>query len=126
MRYLETIVVPIDEPQDYLGNARVHDDAWLDRTTAPGQHRSILTRRLPDGTLQILAGHGTRAAFRRKGDSTVRVEVMECTDEEALTANLSDNPPPGISCFSKVIDRLPRRPVARSMSSRRSQQTMRT
>jgi DNA modification methylase len=102
VKYLETIDAPIGEPQDYPGNARVHDDDWLDRTTAPGQHQSILVRRLDGGTLQILGGHGTRSALRRSGRTTVRCEVMECTDEEALQANLSLNPPPGIGGFDDV------------------------
>jgi hypothetical protein len=99
VKYLETITVPIDLPQDYPGNARVHDDDWLDGTVAPGQHRSIFARRLEDGTIQILAGHGTRAALKRKGDRTVRVEVVEADDTEARRVNLSDNPPPGIGGF---------------------------
>lgn len=99
MRYVETITVPIDEPKDFPGNARIHDEDWLDRTTSQGQHQSILVRRLSDGTLQILGGHGTRGALRRRGDATIRAEVMECNDEEALTISLSLNPPPGIGSF---------------------------
>ena len=63
VEYVETLTVGIDDPQDYPGNARVHDDDWLDRTTTNGQHRSIAVRRLPDGALQILGGHGTREAL---------------------------------------------------------------
>ena len=103
MKYIETLTLPIDEPEDYPGNARIHDDAWLDGTVAPGQHRSIFARRLPGGRIQILAGHGTRAALKRKGDRTVRVEIVEATDREARQANLSDNPPPNIGGFDDEL-----------------------
>lgn len=100
MRYVETIEVDIDTPQDYPGNARLHDEDWLDASVqANGQYRAVLARRLPDGTLQLLAGHGTRAAFRRRGDAVIRVEVIEATDREARRINLVDNPRPGIGGF---------------------------
>lgn len=100
MQYVETVEVPIDQPQDYPGNARVHDDEWLDESAETnGQYRAVLARRLADGTLQLLAGHGTRAAFRRRGDQTIRVEVIEADDREARRINLVDNPRPGIGGF---------------------------
>ena len=100
MRWIETTVVPIDDPQDYPGNARVHDEDWLSESADNnGQYRSILARRLTDGALQILAGHGTRGAFRRRGDTEIRVEVIEADDREARRINLVDNPRPGIGGF---------------------------
>jgi ParB-like chromosome segregation protein Spo0J len=92
VRYLETRDVPIASLTPYPGNARVHDRAALDESVeVNGQYRAIVARRIPDGGLQILAGHGTTAAFARRGDDTVRVEVIEADDEEALRVVLADN-----------------------------------
>ena len=99
VRYLETLDLPIDQPEDHPDNPRVHDDDWLDDTVSPGQHRSIAARRLPDGRIQILGGHGTRRALKRRGDDTVRAELFDADDAEARWVVLSDNPRPGIGGF---------------------------
>lgn len=92
MRYVETVDVPTSDPAAFAGNPRVHDEALLDESAATnGQYRSIVARRREDGSLQVLAGHGTREAFRRIGSPTVRVEVIECDDEEARRIVLVDN-----------------------------------
>jgi hypothetical protein len=104
VRYIETVEVPTDRPEDYPGNARIHDDDYLDTSAKTnGQYRSVVARRLPDGRLQLLAGHGTRAAFRRQGADTIRVEVIEATDQEARRINLVDNPRPGIGGFDDQL-----------------------
>lgn len=92
MRFLGVEEVPIDSLEDFPGNARVHDDAALDESAEiNGQYRSVVARQLPSGVRQILAGHGTRAAFRRKGAPTLRVEVIEADDTEARRINIADN-----------------------------------
>lgn len=92
MRYLHTDTVRISELHPYPGNARVHDDASLDESAKlNGQFRAIVARTMPDGTLQILAGHGTCAAFERAGDTAIRVEVIDADDTEARRIVLADN-----------------------------------
>lgn len=92
MRYLDTRAVAIDALQPYPGNARRHDDAALDESAeANGQYRSVVARQLPDGALEVLAGHGTWGAFTRKGDTTIRVEVIDADDTEARRIVLADN-----------------------------------
>lgn len=109
MRYVETVDVPVDDPAAFAGNPRVHDEALLDESAATnGQYRSIVARRREDGSLQVLAGHGTREAFRRIGSPTVRVEVIECDDEEARRIVLVDNrandraSPPSVGPWSRA------------------------
>jgi hypothetical protein len=87
LRYLRTDTVPIEQLASYPGNARVHDDAALDESAKlNGQYRSIVARTMPDGALQVLAGHGTLGAFARAGDKTVRAD-----DTEARRIVLVDN-----------------------------------
>lgn len=79
---LRVDTVPIDSLTDFPGNARRHDTEALDESvTEHGQYRAIVTRELPDGTLQILAGHGTRDALARAGHETVQVEVRSVPDD---------------------------------------------
>jgi ParB-like chromosome segregation protein Spo0J len=93
--YLRTEVVSPKEARRlkaYPGNPRTHDDKLLDSSIAEhGQFRSVLARELPDGSLQILAGHGTRDALvRAKRD--VQVEVWDVPDDnQARQIVLMDN-----------------------------------
>jgi hypothetical protein len=74
------------------GNPRTHDDDLLDESVAAhGQYRAIITRRLPGGGLQIIAGHGTAAALLRSGETTARVEVHDLDDDTARQIVLVDN-----------------------------------
>lgn len=92
MRYLETADVAVAELLPYPGNPRIHDDEMLaESARANGQYRSIVARRRDDGTLQILAGHGTTRAFAETGATSVRVEVIEADDDEARRIVLIDN-----------------------------------
>jgi ParB-like chromosome segregation protein Spo0J len=92
VRYVATETVPVDALEAYPGNARVHDEPALDESARTnGQYRSVVARRLEDGTLQLLAGHGTVGAFRRQGAGEVRVEVIEADDTEARRIVLADN-----------------------------------
>jgi site-specific DNA-methyltransferase (adenine-specific) len=91
--YIETVTVPVEDLIEWPGNARVHDDTALDASVdAHGQYRSVLGRRLPDGRIQLLAGHGTRAALQRRGRATVDVEIRDVPDDDAaLRIVLQDN-----------------------------------
>lgn len=91
--YVETVTVPVEDLVEWPGNARIHDDAALDASVdAHGQYRSVLGRRLPDGRIQLLAGHGTRAALQRRGRATVDVEIRDVPDDAAaLKIVLQDN-----------------------------------
>jgi hypothetical protein len=92
LQYLRTERTELDELTEYPGNARVHDDKSLDESVRlNGQYRSIVARELDDGKLQILAGHGTANALRRKGNTHARVEVIRADDREARRIVLADN-----------------------------------
>lgn len=92
MRYLRTDTVQLNDLHPYPGNARTHDAASLDESVKlNGQYRSIVARLQLDGSLQILAGHGTVEALDRAGDSTARVEVIDADDTEARRIVLADN-----------------------------------
>lgn len=95
-KLLRTEVVAYDDVDgrlvDYPGNARIHDDEALDGTVAGlGQFRNVLARELPDGRLQLLAGHGTKDALLRAGKA-VEVEVRDVPDDdEARDIVAADN-----------------------------------
>jgi len=77
---------------DFPGNATIHDEEALDASVGRfGQFQALLARELPDGTLQLLAGHGTRAALVRNEVTSTRVEVIQVDDETALGINLAAN-----------------------------------
>lgn len=60
----------------YEGNPNIGDvDAVRESLRANGQYRSPVTRVLPDGTLQVLAGHTTRLAAIAEG-LPLRVDVV--------------------------------------------------
>jgi DNA modification methylase len=90
-RYIETLTVPPGDLQPYPGNAKLHDDDGLDESLdTNGQYRSVVARRLADGALQLLAGHGTTDAIAR-AEADVRVEVIDADDEVAHRIVLADN-----------------------------------
>lgn len=92
MRYIETIDVAVDDLAAFPGNARLHaEDVLQESAKLNGQYRSIIARRAPSGRLEILAGHGTRDAFAAIGNTTVRVEIIEASDDEAARIVLVDN-----------------------------------
>jgi hypothetical protein len=92
MQFVGVKDLPIESLSSYPKNARVHNESALDESAEiNGQYRSVVARALPDGTFQLLAGHGTRDAFARRGDTTIRVELIEADDAEALRINLADN-----------------------------------
>jgi site-specific DNA-methyltransferase (adenine-specific) len=91
VRYVATETLPIDSLQPYPGNARIHDTEALDASAETnGQYRSVVARRV-DGGVQILAGHGTWGAFQRRGDTSIRAEIIEADDTEARRIMLADN-----------------------------------
>jgi len=84
--------VSIADLLPFPGNARIHNDAALKRSAEQlGQFRAVLVRRTDDGKLVVVAGNGTVDAFRAKGDTKIRAELIECTDDEAEKINLADN-----------------------------------
>ena len=81
-RLIRTEAVPIGDLRDFPGNARRHDREVLDESVLThGQYRAVVARELPDGSLQILAGHGTRDALARAGHDTIDVEVRDVPDD---------------------------------------------
>jgi hypothetical protein len=92
VKFVKLLTVPPSELQPFPGNAKEHDDVELDGSAARfGQFRSVLARKLPDGALQLLAGHGTTAALMRSGLEKVRVELVECDDDTAVGIVVADN-----------------------------------
>lgn len=90
-KYVETRTVDPDELKPYAGNPNVGDvDVVRGSVRANGQYRSVVARRLPDGTLELLAGHTTtRATSDELG--RVRVEVIEADDATARRIVAADN-----------------------------------
>lgn len=96
MRYLGTREIPIADLAAYPANPRTHNAGVLEESArVNGQYRSVVARECPgpDGatTLQLLAGHGTVAAFAATGATAVRVEVIDADDTEARRIVVVDN-----------------------------------
>ena len=91
-QHLKYAVLNLEELQPYHGNARQHDDRTLKTSVkVHGQYRTLVVRQLDDGTYVLLAGHGTADALRSNGHTKARVELVSCSDEEALAISLMDN-----------------------------------
>ena len=91
MRVIGTEEIPVAALTRFPGNARQHADADLRASVKRlGQYRSIVVRK-HDGGMTILAGNGTADALAATGHETARVELVECTDDEARRINLADN-----------------------------------
>jgi len=74
---------PVEGLVEWPGNPRKHDENVLDESVADhGQFRNVLARELPDGRLQLLAGHGTREALIRAGITHIDVEVRAVPDDD--------------------------------------------
>lgn len=90
-RYIETRTVDPDELKPYPGNPNVGDvDVVRSSVRANGQYRSVVARQLPDGTLELLAGHTTTKATRDEL-GRVRVEIIEADDATARRIVVADN-----------------------------------
>lgn len=90
-RYLETVYVDPDQLRPYPGNPN-QGDIGIVRSSVRnnGQYRSVVARKLPDGTLELLAGHTTTAATGLEVGKT-RVEVIEADDATARRIVAADN-----------------------------------
>jgi hypothetical protein len=93
-QFVDYEVLDLKELVPFTGNARRHDDKTLRNSVkVHGQYRTIVVRKqdppLPEYT--ILAGHGTAESMAAEGHAKARVEVIVCSDEEALAINLMDN-----------------------------------
>ena len=78
-------LVDIDQLDPHPRNARTRDhraEAEL-RTSLEtnGQYRAVVTRRLDDGRLQLLAGHGTTEQARDLGWTHIAAEVHDDVDD---------------------------------------------
>lgn len=97
MKHLATLELPVSNLTTYPGNARRSDMERLHESLRrTGQYRSIVVRAehpdQPDEGGTILAGNHTfLAATEHAGWSTVRCEVIDCTEEEGRRINLVDN-----------------------------------
>jgi hypothetical protein len=90
-KYIDTRTVDPDELKPYPGNPNVGDvDVVQASVRANGQYRSVVARRLPDGTLELLAGHTTTLATKDEL-GRVRVEVIEADDATARRIVAADN-----------------------------------
>jgi DNA modification methylase len=75
----------------YEGNPNIGDvDAVRESLRNNGQYRTPVTRLLPDGRLQVLAGHTTRLAAIAEG-LPLRVDVIDADDDAARRIVLADN-----------------------------------
>lgn len=90
--YIETRMVPLAQLQPYPGNARHGDrDVLVESLEANGQYRSLVVRRMEDGSQIVLCGNNTLAALEHRGDTAARCEIVACDDATALRVNLVDN-----------------------------------
>jgi hypothetical protein len=90
-KYIDTRTVDPDELKPYPGNPNAGDVAVVQASVrANGQYRSVVARRLPDGTLELLAGHTTTRATKDEL-GRVRVEVIEADDATARRIVAADN-----------------------------------
>lgn len=112
-------LIPIDQLHPHPANARRRDDRAMTeiRTSlrTNGQYRRIVTRRLGDGTVQILAGHGTTEAARAEGWSHIAVEVHDDVDDQTAlrivavdnrTGDLSADDPAAMAELLRLLDDL--------------------
>jgi len=91
-QHIKYEVMDLDELEPFDGNARQHDGKTLETSIkVHGQYRTLLVRETDDGRHVLIAGHGTAEAMKARGHTKARVEVLSCTDEEALQINLMDN-----------------------------------
>jgi ParB-like chromosome segregation protein Spo0J len=90
-RYLETVYVDPSELHPYPGNPNQGDiELVRGSVRANGQYRSVIARQLPDGTLELLAGHTTTEATGVELGKT-RVEVIDADDATARRIVAADN-----------------------------------
>lgn len=90
-RFLEQRVVDPATLTPYPGNPNIGDvEAVRASLRANGQYRTPVTRRLPDGGLQVLAGHTTRLAAIAEA-MPLRVDVVDADDKTARRIVLADN-----------------------------------
>jgi hypothetical protein len=89
--YRETLFVDPGELAPYPGNPNHGDvDAIRGSVRRNGQYRAVVARVLPDGTLQLLAGHATTEATGAEVGK-VRVEVIDVDDATARRIVAADN-----------------------------------
>lgn len=78
---------PIDELHPHPLNARRRDAraraALRESLQENGQYRTVIARRLDDGSLQLLAGHGTVEQARELGWDQVAADVHDGVDDQA-------------------------------------------
>lgn len=92
VRYIGTREVPIDELVTFPGNPRRGSVPVIAESLGQlGQYRSVIVRERPGKPLMILAGNHTVQAIASNRESTARVEVIECSDDEAARINIVDN-----------------------------------
>lgn len=89
--YRETLYVDPDQLRPYPGNPNRADvDELRGSVRRNGQYRPVIARRLPDGALEILAGHGTTEATGAEAGK-VRIEVHDIDDATARRIVARDN-----------------------------------
>lgn len=87
--------VPIESLTPDPKNARVHGERNLSAIANSlrrfGQKKPIVARKMPGGSLRVVAGNGTLDAAKSLGWKTIAATVSEMTDAEALAFGLADN-----------------------------------
>lgn len=87
MTNLKVFNLPIGELKDYANNSKIHDDANVEAIRNSierfGMCDPIGVWRNPDGTYEIVEGHGRKMALEQLGYDTVPcVDLSHLTDEE--------------------------------------------
>lgn len=103
VEYTGTRDVTISELRPFPGNAKKHDIPALRASLREGQYQAIVVREHDDGTLTILAGHGTTEAAGLEGWTTIRAEVLHCDDRDARRINIKANRLPELAGYNKNL-----------------------
>ena len=89
--WVATRDLPLADLERFPGNARRGNVGEIRKSIKRhGQYRAIVVR-AHDGRYTVIAGNHTADALQAEGHDTARCEVIECTDDEAVRINLSDN-----------------------------------
>jgi hypothetical protein len=101
--YLRTEDVPLADLAEHPDNARVSDvEAIRASVRRFGQYRSIVARVAEGSPLVCLAGWHTSRAMLAEDYATGRLELIECTEDEARAIVAADNRLPELATYDQT------------------------
>ena len=105
---LEVVQMPLASLSEYSGNAKIHDEANVEAIRASirrfGNCDPIGVWTTPDGTVEIVEGHGRKVALEAEGYEVADVIFLDhLTDEERRAYALAHNQTTMMSDFDLEI-----------------------